>query len=101
MTYDCPTLCSVAATGVIRAQIYKKNAQVFFSAQVKNAQFKKNAQIKMLRWKKMLRLECSDGKKRSDENALFEKNAQLEIPQKKRKLWLNTYTNAKLLAIYM
>ena len=74
-------------TVVIRAQIYKKNAQVFFfSAQVKNAQFKKNAQIKMLRWKKMLRLECSDGKKCSDENALFEKNAQLEIPQKKRKL---------------
>ena len=39
----------------------------------------------MLRWKKMLRLECSDGKKRSDENSLFEKNAQLDIPQKKKK----------------
>ena len=48
----------------------------------------------------MLRLDCSDGKKCSDENALFEKNAQLEIPQKKEN-WLNTYTNAKLLAIYM
>ena len=57
------------STGVIRAQIYKKNAQVFFFL----------LRSKMLSLKKMLRLKCSDGKKCSDWNAQMEKNAQMKM----------------------
>ena len=56
-------------TVVIRAQTYKKNAQVFFFL----------LRSKMLSLKKMLRLKCSDGKKCSDWNAQMEKNAQMKI----------------------
>ena len=48
-------------TVVIRAQIQKKNAQIFFFL----------AQVKMLSFKNMLRLKCSDRNKCSDENAQF------------------------------
>ena len=46
---------------VIRAQIFKKNAQIFFC----------HAQVKMLSFKIMLRLKCSDENKCSDKNAQF------------------------------
>ena len=57
------------STGVIRAQIYEKNAQVIFFL----------LRSKMLSLKKMLRLKCSDGKKCSDWIAQMEKNAQMKM----------------------
>ena len=48
---------------VIRAQIFKKNAQIYFF----------RAQAKMLSFKIMLRLKCSDENKCSDKNAQFKK----------------------------
>ena len=54
---------------VIRAQIFKKNAQVYFF----------HAQANMLSFKIMLRLKCSDENKCSDKNAPFKKNAQIKM----------------------
>ena len=60
---------------VIRAQIFKKNAQIFFF----------HAQAKMLSFKILLRLKCSDENKCSDKNAQMKINAQIKMLSSKKK----------------
>ena len=54
---------------VIRAQIFKKNDQIFFF----------HAQAKMLSFKIMLRLKCSDENKCSDKDAQIRINIQIKM----------------------
>ena len=61
---------------VIRAQIFKKNAQIFFF----------HAQAKMLSFKILLRLKCSDENKCSDKNAQMKINAQIKMLSSKKML---------------
>ena len=68
------TLRYVRHIMVIRAQIFKKNAQIFFF----------HAQVKMLIFKIMVRLKCSDENKCSDKNAQMKINAQMKMLTSKK-----------------